>query len=164
MYMNEQASAFYLSRTLPFMSVLAIANKLGVTRPTVERMIDNCRIPLKYRDGFESVLDGLSEEFRKKAKRMPKPNYYEVLEKAMLDLEPKNIAARDEHGNGDEDFIEEIEPLLRRRKGVSSREVMDIAAKHKVTRQKMYRLTDRMNVRRDIIGKGRAMQSTWYLD
>lgn len=165
MYMNEEASVFYLSRTLPFLSIAGIAKKLGVTRPTVERMVDNWKIPMKYHSSFESILDGLSNEFRLLAKKAPQPNFYSQLEKSMLDVEPKNIVGKAHLGMGDDDaFIREITPLLERRRGVSSKEVLDIGFKHRVTRQKVYRLTDIMGVRRNITGAGRAMSSTWYLD
>lgn len=163
MYMSEEASAFYLSRTLPFLSIAEIAKSLGVTRPTVDRMTDNWRIPVKYHDGFERLLDRLSNDFRKKAKAAPKPNFYEQLERAILDPEPRSAMTAHAATSNDEDFLDEVKPLLKRRVGMLSKDVLALGFKHGLNRQKVYRLTDELGVKRDVKGLGRNMVSTWYL-
>lgn len=163
MYMTPTASAYYLTRVLPFMSVSELTKRLSVTRPTVERILSSKRIPLRYHLIFDRILYDLSDEFAEMAKDFASPNFYQDLsDRLKNDPEPEKIEGRrpKEHR---EEFMEEITPRLKSRKGITSKEAMALAARYNLPKHRVYRLMKKLGVTMDMKGQGRAASSNWYL-
>lgn len=160
MYMTREASWFYLSRTLPFLSYTELARELSITRLTLDRWVTRGRLPLKAQDNFEKVLDKLHDRWGKAARDAGVPSYYDDLQKAMLDREPRHLEAPMEPRREDE-FIAKLKPLLK--KGMPSRDVMDLGAEYGLPNHTIYRISNELGVHKDVRGKGRKQKSTWYL-
>lgn len=163
MYMTPAASAYYLTRVLPFMTVSELTKRLSVTRPTVERMLSSKRIPTKYHLIFDRILFDLSDEFAEMAKDFASPNFFQDLsDRLKNDPEPDKIEGKRPREFRDE-FIEEIKPLLKSRKGITSKAAMELGAKYNLPKHRVYRLVNKLGVTMDTKGRGRASTSTWYL-
>ena len=162
-YMTPKASAYYLTRVLPFLNVAELTKRLKVSRPTVERMITQKRIMAGYQMAFENLLYDLTEEFKDKAKEFNEPNFYSQLADFLANEEqPKNVEGRrpKEHR---EEFIEEVKPLLKRKQGISSKEIMAIGQRYNLPKHRVHKLADGLGVTKDMRGQGRKATSTWYL-
>lgn len=162
-YMTPRASAYYLTRVLPFMNVTELTERLGVSRPTVDRMIRQKRIMAHYHMAFERVLADLIKDLEERSIDFDGPNFFNVLADLLADEEqPTNI-----EGNKPrelrEEFIEELKPLLKRKQGMSSKDVMELGLRYNLPKHRVHKIADSLGVTKDMRGRGRSAYSTWYL-